>query len=136
MDSALLDTDILSEVIKQRDGRVRQHAIDYLAVHGQFAFSAFSRFEMERGFKEKRAVQQLARFAIFCSHSLVLAVSDEVLERAGDLWAIARQNGMPHGDADLIIAATALMAQRVLVTGNTSHFAWVPQLSVVNWRTL
>ena len=50
-------------------------------------------------------------------------------DRAGDLWAFARQHGHPHGDADLIIAATALESQRVLVTGNSDHFAWIPGLT-------
>ncbi len=135
MDTALLDTDILSELMKQHDAAVKRHAAEYLQLHGQFAFSALTRFEIERGHKEKQAVRQLARFASFCRHSLVLAITDPILERAGDLWALARQNGHPHGDADVIIAATALETQRVLVTGNTAHFAWVPSLRIENWRT-
>ena len=130
----LLDTDILSEVIKQRHPTVNLKAAEYLAAHGQFAFSALSRFEIERGYKEKQATQQLARFATFCRHSLVLAISDPILDRAGDLWAFARRHGQPHGDADVIIAATALEMQYVLVTGNTAHFSWIPELQIANWR--
>ena len=33
-----------------------------------------------------------------------------------------------------IIAATALEHKRVLVTGNTAHFSWVPGLRVEDWR--
>jgi tRNA(fMet)-specific endonuclease VapC len=131
---ALLDTDILSEVIKQHDPAVRHKAAEYLAAYGQFAFSAISRFEIERGYKEKQATAQLARFATFCSHSLILGITDGILARAGDLWAFARRNGHPCGDADVIIAATALETQRVLVTGNTAHFAWAPLLKLENWR--
>jgi tRNA(fMet)-specific endonuclease VapC len=135
MDAALLDSDILSEVIKQRDQVVKQKAVEYLAAQGQFAFSAFSRFEIERGYKEKRAMRQLARFASFCRHSMVLAISDSILNRASDLWAFAREHGHPHSDADVIIAATALETQRLLVTGNIAHFTWVPSLKIENWRT-
>lgn len=134
MDAVLLDTDILSEVIKLRDATVKHRAAAYLAVHGRFAFSALSRFEIERGYKEKQANRQLARFAIFCDRSFVAAVTDPILDRAGDLWALARRCGHPHGDADVIIAATALELQRILVTGNTPHFAWVPSLKIENWR--
>lgn len=74
MDARLLDTDLLSEVIKQRDAAVNFRAAEYLAAHGQFAFSAFTRFEIERGYKQKRATKQLVRFAAFCHHSLVLAI--------------------------------------------------------------
>jgi len=45
-----------------------------------------------------------------------------------------RRGGHPGRDADLIIAATALEHGRVLVTGNTLHFAWVPGLKLSNWR--
>jgi predicted nucleic acid-binding protein len=54
--------------------------------------------------------------------------------RAADLWADGRNSGHPRDDADLIIAATALEAGRVLVTGNTQHFAWIPGLRLADWR--
>jgi tRNA(fMet)-specific endonuclease VapC len=61
-------------------------------------------------------------------------VTDAIFDRAADLWVIARQGGYPHGDADLIIAATALEHARALVTGNTPHFAWIPGLVIADWR--
>lgn len=61
-------------------------------------------------------------------------LTDAIFNRAEDLWVLARKGGHPHGDADLIIAATALEHGRVLVTGNTAHFAWVPGLRLEDWR--
>jgi predicted nucleic acid-binding protein len=134
MDSVLLDTDILNEVLKQKNTLVLQHARVYFQQHGQFAISALSRYEVLRGLKEKNATTQLSRFATFCQHSILLPITDTVLDRAADLWVTARQGGYPRSDADLIIAATALEHGRVLVTGNTPHFAWVPRLVIANWR--
>ena len=134
MDFALLDTDTLSEVFKQRNATVAQHAAAYLLDHGQFAFSAFTRFEILRGYKESKATRQLPRFAVFCGQSLVLPVTEAIFERAADLWGTARQGGHPHGDADLLIAATALEHARDLVTGNTVHFEWIPGLLIADWR--
>lgn len=51
MDAALLDTDILNEVLKQRNPVAIRHAADYLAEHGQFAISSISRYEVFRGLK-------------------------------------------------------------------------------------
>lgn len=64
----------------------------------------------------------------------MIPVTDSVFERAEDLWAIARRGGLPCGDADLIIAATALETDRVLVTGNTAHYEWIIGLKLEDWR--
>jgi tRNA(fMet)-specific endonuclease VapC len=89
---------------------------------------------MIRGYKERNAAVPLARFLTFCGHSLVLSVTDAIFDRAADLWVAARQGGHPCGDADLLIAATAIEHSRRLVTGNTSHFSWITGLPVDNWR--
>lgn len=134
MDATLLDTDILSEILKQRSALVTAKAAAYLREHSQFTFSAFSRFEVRRGYVERRATRQLARFDVFCGHSLVLPVTDAVFDRACLLWAEAKQGGQPCGDADLLIAATALEHNLALATGNLRHFSWVPNLRLVDWR--
>lgn len=134
MDPTILDTDILSEVLKQRNPTVRRRAARYLRVQSQFAISSVTRFEIIRGYRETKATKQLAKFMIFCQHSLILPITDTIFDRAADLWVIAREGGHPHGDADLLIAATALEHNRRLVTGNTAHFTWIPGLGLDDWR--
>ena len=48
---ALLDTDMLSELLKQRNPQVTAKAAEYLRLHGKFALSVFTRFEIARGYK-------------------------------------------------------------------------------------
>ncbi len=134
MDLALLDTDILSEVIKVRNAAVRQKALDYTRQHGRLAISALTRYEVVRGLRDLNAAIQLTRFGVFCQQALILSVTDAILDRAADLWVIGRRGGHPLGDADLIIAATALEHGRVLVTGNSVHFSWIPRLRTEDWR--
>lgn len=134
MDATLLDTDILSEILKQQNALVAAKASSYLEEHGHFTFSAFSRFEIRRGFLERQAIRQLERFDDFCRHSTVLPVADAVFDQAGALWALARQKGHPCGDADIVIAATALTYQLALGTGNVRHFEWMPNLMLSDWR--
>jgi tRNA(fMet)-specific endonuclease VapC len=135
MREALLDTDILTEVLKRKDPQVAAHGAVYFAAHGVFTLSAVTRFELLRGFKEKGAAAQVTRFEAFCARSKVLPVTDAVLDRAIDLWVAGRHGGHPCQDADLLIAATALEHNLTLVTGNTAHFAWVPGLTLADWRT-
>lgn len=122
MQLSMLDTDVLSQLLQQRNAHVIAAAERYLFEHGRFALSAFTRYEIVRGLKHRNAQTQLARFAEFCTHSDVLPVSDAVLDRASELWAIGRKTGKPHRDADLLIAATAIQNHRALVTANTPHF--------------
>jgi len=135
MQPSLLDTDILSELLKLRNPAVRDKALAYTREHGLLAFSAITRYEIIRGYKDRNAEQQLLRFTEFCQHALILPLSDAILDRAADLWVLARRGGHPKGDADLLIAATALEHQRSLVSGNVGHFAWIPGLDVTDWRT-
>lgn len=135
MNLAPLDTDTLSELIKARNDSVRQHAVVYTQLHGQLAFSAITRSEILRGYKKQNATTQLARFSLFCQNSLILPVTDAVCDCASDLWADAWQHGHPKHDADLLIAATAIVHQRTLVTGNLRHFSWISGLTPTDWRS-
>jgi len=134
MSLTLLDTDILSEVLKQRNANVMQNAAEYLRNHYQFCISAVTRFGIIRGYQECSASTQLARFTIFCQNSIVLPVTDAIFDRAAELWVLGRQGGYPHNDADLLIASTALEDKRILVTGNQPHFNWIPGLTLEDWR--
>jgi len=134
MELALLDTDILSEVIKLRNPQVQRKALAYTTQHSQLAFSSMSRYEVVRGYRGQNATTQLARFTVFCEHALILPITDAIFDCAADLWVLARRGGHANADADIIIAATALESGRVLVTGNTAHFAWIPGLRLGDWR--
>jgi tRNA(fMet)-specific endonuclease VapC len=134
MDSALLDTDTISEILRRRNPNVAKNATDYLTHHSEFAFSAITHYEIVRGLLWRKAARQIAAYRQFAARSAVLPTSAEVFERAAELWAEGRDTGSPHRDADLIIAATALIHNRTLVTGNTVDFAWIPGLTIANWR--
>jgi predicted nucleic acid-binding protein len=88
-----------------------------------------------KGLKEKNATTQLAHHETFCRNSLIFPITEEVLDRAADLWVIGRRQGLAVKDADLMIAATALKHGRELVTGNSAHFVWIPGLTLTDWRS-
>lgn len=136
MDEAILDTDILSEILKAKDQSVRAAAQEYLSIHGRFSFSAVTFYEILRGLIAKRARRQLAKFLKTADSSDVFPINIRVLQRAANLWAEAQWHGHPRDDADLIIAATALESGRELVTGNVQHFAWINGLRLTDWRSL
>ncbi len=132
MDETLLDSDILSEILKAKNQHVLDAANRYLTQHSRLAFSAITFYEVFRGFRATGAIRGLERFLKLVDNSDVLPISVAVLMRAADLWADALHGGHPRGDADLIIAATALESGRALASGNTAHFVWIPGLLVVD----
>ena len=56
-----------------------------------------------------------------------------MLRKFGVIKAELQKTGEPLPDADLLIAATAIDAGGVLVTGNIKHFSRIPGLPLENW---
>ena len=130
---ALLDTDILSELLKQHP-LVLQKARAYLADHGRLAFSIVTRYEILRGFKAKQALAQETAFERFCQTSEVVPLTDEMIQLAATLYGDLYRRGELLPDADLLIAATALAERRILVTNNLDHFRRIQDLATENWK--
>jgi tRNA(fMet)-specific endonuclease VapC len=130
---AIVDTDVLSEFLKGKRRELVQRADAYMHQHQQLTLSAITYYEIERGLLAKHATRLLAHFDALMQKSEVLNVSLPILRRAASLWAIATRQAKSHNDADLIIAATALENDLVLVTGNVRHFEWIDGLQIDTW---
>ena len=130
----LLDTDTLS-IFMRRPASLRAKARPYLAEHGQFTFSLITKYEILRGLKAKKAQRQLERFEERCLRSIILPIGDDVIERASDIYADLKRRGELIGDADILIAACALVNGMGVVTNNERHFKRIDGLTVENWLT-
>jgi tRNA(fMet)-specific endonuclease VapC len=53
--------------------------------------------------------------------------------RAAGIYADLHRRGLLIGDADILIAATALQHDCVLTTNNTNHFNRIAGLQLQNW---
>jgi tRNA(fMet)-specific endonuclease VapC len=131
---ALLDSDSLSEIMKGRDQRVLHNAGAYLREHHSFWFSIITRYEILRGLHAKGASRQIMAFLQQYRASIVYPMTEEVIDRAAEIYGALHQQGRLILDADILIAATALVHDLLLVTGNEDHFQRIPDLSFVNWR--
>jgi tRNA(fMet)-specific endonuclease VapC len=128
----LLDTDVLSALMRGIPSAL-SHANKYLSENPELAFSSITRYEILRGLKAKNASRQLASFDAFCANNKVLPLTDPIVVRAADIYAELHAQGRLIPDADLLIAATALEHNLVLVTNNISHFNRIRQLRLENW---
>jgi tRNA(fMet)-specific endonuclease VapC len=128
----LLDTDILSALMRGVPN-VLDHAKKYLSYQSEFMFSLITRYEILRGLKAKSAWNQAASFDAFCSKNMVLTLNEAIIVRAADIYADLYSRGQLILDADILIAATALEHNLVLVTNNTNHFNRIQGLRIDNW---
>jgi tRNA(fMet)-specific endonuclease VapC len=130
--SALLDTDILSLVLR-KDPAVYRRSKRYLLQHSELTISAITRYEILRGLKAKRASSQLTDFDVFCECNEILPLTDSILVRSANIYADLSFRGQLIPDADIFIAATAIENGLLLVTRNISHFNRIPGLDVEAW---
>ena len=129
---ALLDTDVLSAVMRKHPIAMAR-AQAYLAVHHRFTISIITRYEVLRGLKAKNASSQLVAFDRFCTASRIIRLTDGIVEQAADIYADLHRCGQLIGDADILIAASALAHGFVLITNNEEHFKRVSGLHMENW---
>lgn len=129
---ALLDTDVLSAILRQQPNVIAK-ATTYLADHSRFSFSVITQYEIMRGLKAKGATKRIAAFEIFCRANEILNLDEPIALRGADVYAVLHQQGQLIGDADILIAATALVHGLVVNTNNHRHFARIPGLSLDNW---
>lgn len=130
---SLLDTDILSELFK-KNPIVRTKAAEYLARHKRLTISDITKYEVLKGLKAKKADKQVKLFNRFCAASIVLPITDDVIVKAADIYASLKQTGSLISDADILVAAIALVNNLVLVTNNTNHFSRIKGLKLDNWK--
>jgi len=128
----VLDTDILSAVMR-KNPVVISKARAYLAEHGRFTFSILTRYEILRGLKAKGAVKQAVVFDRFCARNVILPIIDEAVVKAAEIYADLSERGELIGDADILIAASALVHGLGIVTNNEEHFKRIEGLKVENW---
>ena len=122
----LLDTcfliDLQREFASTREGPARQ----FLQQRAQqvFAISVVSATEFLEGFEDPKAGEVLLRSLDWLDITPAVA-----LHAARIRWQL-RLAGQLIGDFDILIAATALAAERTLITRNADHFRRIHGLEV------
>ena len=95
--------------------------------------NAVSYYETRRGLLFVDARVQLRAFEQLWQALGIVMIDLSVLDKAAELYADLRRAGQLIEDADLLIAAIALVHDLTLVTNNTSHFSRIADLQVEDW---
>jgi tRNA(fMet)-specific endonuclease VapC len=126
--SYLVDTDWMIDGLSGR-----QTALAFLEAHrdeglGVSLVTLGELYEGAYGSPDPEA--HLASLERFLTLFTVVPLSDETMRHFGRLRALLRQQGTLIPDFDLLIAATALAHDLVLLTRNRRHFERIPELQL------
>ena len=127
----LLDTNILSSLLKQPSGtvagRIRSVGEDAICT------SIMVACELRYGAMKKGSSTLTDKVKHLLSALDVLPLDEDTDEKYAELRTALEKAGTPIGANDYLIAAHALSLELTLVTDNVGEFSRVPGLRVENW---
>lgn len=134
MKSYLLDTNVLSELVKKRPSSAVLERLGSIPLE-HLSTSSICITELRYG--AARHPQGSALWARIVSEVLpgiqIVFLAQEEAERAGDLLADLESRGETIGIEDVLIGATALVHDLVVATRNVKHFDRIEGLTVESW---
>jgi len=127
----LLDTNVLSDLVRNPSGRAAQR----IAVVGEATVctSIVVACELRYGAARSGSSRLSARVAGLLQSFEILPLDRDADRHYADIRMHLERTGKPIGPNDLLIAAHALALDLILVTHNVDEFARVPRLALENW---
>ena len=127
----LLDTNIVSDLVRNPQGRVGQH-IRKIG-EAQVCTSIIVAAELRYGAAKKQSARLTAQLQAALGALEVLPLEAPADTTYGALRAQLEKAGRPIGGNDLLIAAQALALGYTIVTDNEKEFAQIKDLPRENW---
>lgn len=127
----LLDTDMLSQLIRAPQGAVARRLV--AAGEGNVFTSAVVACELRYGARKKGSQGLTERVEQLLASLEVAALEPGVDRVYAEIRCALESEGRPIGANDLLIAAHALEQEAVLVSGNVGEFRRVKGLEVQDW---
>lgn len=138
VEKSLLDTDILSEIIKRANPQIIAKADIYLSQFEKYKISAITVMEIVEGWQKRQQKERLQQFLNILISQEILSFDLTASVLAGKIYADLEITGKRIGYPDCMIAAIAISHNLTLVTGNLSHYQRIQDLGysliLNNWR--
>lgn len=127
----LLDTNVLSETIRDPDGKVARRVIRL--GDGAVCTSIMVAAELRYGAARKAAPRLVEQIEKALGKIQVLPLQQPVDRVYAEIRAELESAGVIIGASDMLIASHARMLGYILVTDNEREFSRVPNLQIENW---
>lgn len=131
MSGYLLDTNILSDLIRNPSGAIAKHLEQEKP--SEICTSMIVAAELRYGCAKKRSAKLSARVEALLETLTILPLEAPADREYGRIRAELEATGQVIGSNDLLIAAQALALGLTLVTDNTREFSRIPGLAIENW---
>jgi tRNA(fMet)-specific endonuclease VapC len=127
----LLDTSIVSDLVRNPRGRIAQHVRK--VGEAQVCTSIIVAAELRYGAAKKQSPRLTAQLEAVLGALEMLPLQKPADVTYGELRSRLEKAGRPIGGNDMLIAAQALTLGLTLVTDNEREFAQVKDLRRENW---
>jgi tRNA(fMet)-specific endonuclease VapC len=128
----LLDTNIVSASLKQNI-KINLKLQEVSGFKVDIFISGITYYEIQRGLLRTNATKKLAWFEQFCQDYPILFLDDlRIFQKASEIHADLTRKGRIIQDADILIAATAMIHGLILVS-HDSDLTRVKDLQLENW---
>jgi tRNA(fMet)-specific endonuclease VapC len=127
----LLDTNIVSDLVRRPQGRIAQHIRE--VGEAQVCTSVIVAAELRYGAAKKGSQRLTAQLEAVLSALDVVSFEAPADEAYGLIRARLERAGQPIGANDLLIAAHAVAIGCAIVTDNESEFGRIEGLLRENW---
>ncbi len=131
MTSYVLDTNIISLILR-RDAQVLAQFQEVVLADSTILACPVVWYEIRRGLLARDAKGQMQRFEVLFENFTWQDYDQADWALAVDLWTQRRSQGLPIGDADLLIGVFAHNRGAAVVTDNVKDFVGL-NLTIENW---
>jgi tRNA(fMet)-specific endonuclease VapC len=128
----LLDTDTCIYFLNQEKTIIEKMNIIPI---DDMTISIITIAELQFGaFNSHKIVKNLERIKYLRSIIKTINLNTEITEEYAKIKSSLRKSGTPIDDFDILIGATAIVNNLILITNNIQHFSRIENITIENWK--
>jgi tRNA(fMet)-specific endonuclease VapC len=128
----LLDTDTCIYFLNREKSIVSK--MNVIPVN-DMAISIITTAELQFGaFNSHKIAENMERIKYLRSIINIINLNMKITEEYAEIKSNLRKSGAPIDDFDILIGATAIVNNLMLVTNNVQHFSRIKNITIENWK--